>query len=120
MFVSELDIRASRSEPGVFVLLAPLIWKDEHGEIAVPAGTRTDFASIPRAFQNLPFLNVNGISRRPAVLHDYLYNDGRRLVVNRAHADELLRDALLAEGADWFVTQTFYRAVQAFGWLAWG
>lgn len=118
MFRTELDLRAVHAEPGIFLVLAPLVWDVGDGTcLTVPALTRTDLASIPQALKNLPFLDVCGLSRRPAVLHDYLYNCGKALVPSRAAADAVLRDALLAEGASWWVAQCFYRGVRAFGWI---
>jgi hypothetical protein len=84
-------------------------------------GTVTDLASIPRVFRNLPFLDPNGLSRRPAVLHDYLYRGGNRygLQMTRKKADRVLRIALRDEGASRWVAWLFWAAVRVGGRRAW-
>lgn len=81
--------------------------------ITVPRGFITDLASIPRALWNLPFTDPNGVSRRPACLHDALYALGRS--AGKAFADDALRRAMLSEGASPFVAGMFYKAVHYFG-----
>lgn len=70
--------------------------------------------------RNVPFLDPNGRSRKPAVLHDYLYHAGRLRVFDRRAADDLLRVALRSEGASAAVAWAFWRGVRLGGWLAWG
>lgn len=96
---------------------APLVWKDAlYGTLTVPQGFRTDLASIPRALRNLPFLDPNGISRRPAVMHDWLYAWQAK---GKDFADNFLRAALLAEGASESTAGAFYYGVHLFGRLSW-
>jgi len=121
MFQTPLDLRAT-DEPGLWRVIAPLVWEDaELGQLVVPAGTITDLASIPvrlrgfGAFGWYPF-DPNGESRRPAVLHDWLYADGTR---GKDFADRALRAALLAEGVSRGTANAFYYAVKWFGGSAW-
>lgn len=116
MFQTPL-ILAEDPEPDIWVLAAPLVWQDEiSGKITVPEGFRTDLASIPRPFRNIPWLDPNGRSRRPAVLHDWLY---AWQVRSKDFADNVLRDALRAEGANRWEAGVFYYAVHWFGEMAW-
>ncbi len=63
--------------------------------VSVPAGFVTDLASVPRALWWLypPF----GRYTRAAVIHDWLYREGRigRRPITRAEADEIFRQAML-------------------------
>jgi hypothetical protein len=110
MFLTPLRLEAS--EPGLWVLLSPLIWDGEK-RYEVPAGFVTDLASIPRAFRWL--LQQNGGSRRAAVLHDYLY---RNHLTTRAEADALFRKALKAEGVNPVGGFLYWAGVRIGGWTA--
>lgn len=119
MFTSPL-VLIEDPEPDIWRLGAPLVWVDAvFGALTVPQGFRTDLASIPRLFRNLPFLDPNGLSRRPAAMHDYLYGSihGRRL--GKPFADDFLYDALISEGSSKTAAWAFYAAVHYFGGSSW-
>lgn len=117
MFTSRLVIR-DLPEPDLWTLAAPLVWSDPvRGTLTAPEGFVTDLASIPRALRNLPTLDVDGISRRPAAMHDWLYGGDRSR--GKGFADTFLRDALIAEGASDAVADTYYEAVHLFGAASW-
>jgi hypothetical protein len=111
MFTTPLRLEATR--PGHWVLLTDLIWHSTE-RIVVPAGTSTDLASIPRPFRGV--LQQNGVSRRPAVLHDHLYVTRS---VPRSEADAIFRRALAAEGMGAAGRFTYWAGVRAGGWAAW-
>lgn len=112
MFTTPLDCRATK--PGHWVLLSDLEWQSDTEHYLIPKGFETDLASIPRIFRWL--LNQNGGSRRPAVLHDYLY---REQPVSRAIADEIFRRALQAEEMIGPGRWMYWSGVRFGGWLAW-
>lgn len=85
------------------------------GVIEVPEGFDTDLASVPRFLRDREAFDVNGLSRRPAVLHDWLYATGRG---GKAFADATFRRALLAEGVGAVTAWAFYQAVNWFGGVA--
>lgn len=115
MFLTPLELVAD-PEPDFWVLGPPLIWSDPvYGRIEATTGFRTDLASIPRVFRNLPAFDPNGASRRPAVLHDWLYSSRVGYRFGRKFADSFLRDALLAEGSSGWTAQEFYWAVRVGG-----
>lgn len=112
-FITPLDLRAHA--PGEWVLLSLLAYRSADGRLyQVPPRFITDLASIPGLFQ--PAIDRNGKSRRPAVLHDYLYCLKR---CARAEADALFLEALEAEGVSWFVRRAMWLAVRAGGWRYW-
>lgn len=59
-------------------LLHPLCYQGHTDRWVVPAGFRTDFASIPRWAQ--PLLSRTGKHNRAAVLHDYLHRVAVHLI----------------------------------------
>ena len=115
MFKNDFCVRTLT--PDLWCVTSPLIWLS-HGEtIIVPTGFITDLASIPRFFRNLPLLDVDGLSRRPAALHDWLYAGERWRT--KAFADNLLREALTCEGMSRRGAQIYYLAVHWFGGGGW-
>lgn len=116
MFTSRLTLTASYT-PDLWIFAAPLTWIDPvFGELAVPVGFITDLASIPRALRNLPMLDPNGLSRRPAAMHDWLYAERSH---GKEFADNFFRAALMSEGATEIEAETFYQAVHQFGSSSW-
>lgn len=112
MFLTPLDVRAT--QPGQWMLLADLVW-DGDEQIIVHAGFVTDLASIPPTFQG--FIDINGRSRRPACLHDYLYQTG---LLPRALADDIFLEALISEGIQPGVARrVFWQAVRNGGRRIW-
>lgn len=119
MYLTELELIAA-AEPDYWIVAAPLVWCDPvYGRIEVPAGTRTDLASIPRFLRNLPFLDPDGASRRPAVTHDFLYDTAAGHKLGKQYADNFLRSALVAEGAKPATAAAFYWGVHLFGSGPW-
>jgi hypothetical protein len=119
MFLTDLELIAD-PKPDLWRLGAPLVWCDPvFGRLEVPAGFLTDLASIPRAFRNLPLLDPDGASRRPAAMHDYLYGSalGRRL--GKTFADSFLRASLMAEGLSPRGAWVYWAAVHYFGGPSW-
>ncbi len=113
MFTTNLDLRADA--PGRWVLLSPLVWVDGATTIEVPDGFVTDLASVPRPFRNV--LDINGRSRRAAVLHDFLYTEQK---LTRAECDAIFRKALIAEGVSIAGRWIYWSGVRLGGWVAWG
>jgi hypothetical protein len=119
VYLTLLDLDAT-AIPDIWILAAPLVWSDPvRGQITVPAGFKTDLASIPRVLRNLPMLDPDGISRRPAVTHDWLYGTPQGRAHGKAFADDFLYDALLAEGASKATAWAFWAGVHFGGQLPW-
>lgn len=115
MFRTRLLIEAD-PRPAYWIVRAALIWDDGKQTVVVPAGFETDLASVPRIAQGVPGFEATGLSRRPAVLHDYLYASGD---VPRMEADRLFYVALRAEGVPEPTARIYYRAVRLFGGAPW-
>lgn len=114
MFLSDLELIAQPGRPDQWWTGAPLIWDEG---ICVPEGFRTDLATIPHILELFPDLDINGRSRRPGVLHDWLYGGARW--IGKAAADATLYRALLAEGMPEHGARTIYEAVHWFADAAW-
>lgn len=112
MFMSPLILEAS-TRPDWWIVNQPLHWKSVEYEGVVPVGFLTDLASIPRMLRDLPDLDPCGISRRPAVLHDWAYSKASGML--KAEADTLFRIALQLEGMSPGAAWAYYRAVHLFG-----
>ena len=117
---------------GEFDLVAPLGFLScRFGrELWAPAGTHTDFSSIPR----LPFvwLVLGDRYRAPAALHDHLYDSHE---VSRWAADALLLEMCTAVDAHiryrwrltravgrcttWLRRRAMWLGVRLFGWSHW-
>lgn len=115
MFLSLLIVMAMHSD--YWRLVQDMMYQTEGGKIiTVPKDFLTNLASVPRMLR--PILNRNGKSRRPAVLHDWLYTN--QVCVSRKEADKLFYEALRSEGMNWAGAQVYYRGVRAFGFFYYG
>lgn len=122
---SPAEVKAARSKVQLYELTQPFSYQsDKLGvTITVPAGYKTDFASIPRAAWE--FLDPEDpIIAWPSVIHDYLYTckgklpDGTKY--KREQADAVLREGMEACGAASLIRESVYQAVRAFGGSHWG
>lgn len=110
-FTTGLSVYLIDDVNDVWRLASPLIYmSDEVGEIVVPEGFTTDFASVPRI--PLAFFLTGNMGRYAATVHDYLYTNHR---FDRATADRIFLDALATTGIGWWVRQLMYAAVRIFG-----
>lgn len=99
-----------------FTLYEPLTYTSDllQMTVLVPKGFETDLASIPRLFWRV--LPPIGRYDKPAVIHDWLY---RHNGLTRLQADQVLLEAMTAEGVpEWQRTLIFY-AVRVGGWKPW-
>lgn len=111
---TDLDLRTVKE--GRWRLLAPLTYTypDSDDSITVHEGFITDLASIPRLARVL--VVGNDETRKPAVIHDYLYRSG---IGTRKNADLVFRAGLREEGAPWKIIWACYLAVRIGGWASW-
>ncbi len=117
-FWGPLDVRDLDGRQ--FLLLMPFSYTTRAGTVIhVPAGFRTDMASVPRLiWQVIPPL---GTYDKPAVIHDWLYQTGRCNgdTITRAQADDVLLEACECSGVGWAMRQSIYRGVRIGGWVPW-
>lgn len=103
-------------KPGEWGMVLRMRYRDEERDlvITVPAGFITDLASIPRPAKAI--FDPNGRTRKPAVLHDWLY---RAKPFSRSEADLIFLEAMKAEKVGWFERWVFWVGVRIGGWVAW-
>jgi hypothetical protein len=82
--------------------------------VTVPVGFVTDLASIPPALQS--FIQQNGPSLLPAVVHDYLY---WKQTCTREQSDRILRLAMIEHAVPERQRMAIYEAVHWAGMFAW-
>jgi len=97
-------------------LISSLVYASEGVYVVIEKGFVTDYASIPRVLWSL-FPADAGDTRRPAVLHDWLYVNHQGL--NRTYVDMMFRRALKEEGASLVKRWLMWSAVRTFGWRFW-
>jgi hypothetical protein len=101
-----------------WILREPLVYEvgglGSGVKITVPAGFKTDFASVPRILWVL--LPKQGYHTNAAVVHDWLYWDQS---LPRWAADQIFLEAMGVSGTLWGVRHVMFRAVRIFGELAW-
>ena len=123
-FVTDLCTRATDQYRGglrVVELTAPLVYwchSLRHGtrQVHVPAGYRSDYASIPRFAR--PLIPSWGRWAEAAVVHDWIYSDGWDLFT-RVEADEIFRAAMRDLGVAAWRRWLMWAAVRIGGFGGW-
>jgi len=79
------------------------------GNVSVPQGFVTDFASVPRL--PVAYVLFDGVADSSAVIHDYLRREN---IINRRTADNVFLEAMKAEGVPRWRRYPMYWAVSVF------
>jgi hypothetical protein len=82
--------------------------------ITVPAGFKTNFASVPRIFW--PILSPIDDHGKAAVIHDYCYAKG---LYNRRISDKIFREGLRVLNVKSWKVFCMYYGLRMFGWIVW-
>lgn len=124
-FLTELDVR--ELSDGRKLLLEPLVFRSEElrGIVVAPAGTITDYASVPRGFWNT--FPPGGPWKWAAVLHDCGYTGtlvtehGQSLHLIKVLSDRLFREAMtLRPDIGPRQRELMFRLVRRFGGRVYG
>lgn len=113
-FLDELELCEADDDvdDGVWCLAKPLSYSsDVAGRvITVPAGFRTDLASVPR----LPVVYwlCGGRANKPAVVHDFLYSTG---LIARDIADAVFLEAMCVVGVPFAYRRLMWAGVRLGG-----
>jgi hypothetical protein len=105
-FITQLRVTKTN---GKWTLLDPFVVRVDDYPWVVPAGYKTDFASVPRV--PFAYLLAGNAAHKAAVLHDYMYSKG----YDRKLADDIFYYAMEAEGVPDWRRNLMYAAVRAFG-----
>lgn len=117
MFKTDPGLVPLEFRPDLWWLDRSLVWTQPGLVITIPKGFITDDASTPKLLDFIPFLDRQGLSRLPGLLHDGIYSLGRKM--GKDFADGVLRQACLSEGMSAFQAACYYRAVHWFGDSSW-
>ena len=88
-----VKISRCRSSGEVYTLQRPLQFEG----LSVPAGFRSDGASVPRFFWRVVFPPGDALALRAAILHDYVYRTHPE-GWSRADADRLFLAVMILDG----------------------
>jgi hypothetical protein len=115
-FLTPLRLEWVADGSGQKVVIEPLVYRSEVAQqtFTVPAGFRTDLASVPRL--PLAFWLFGAVADEAAVVHDYLYSER---LVSRKMADEVLAEAMKATGVTWWRRGPMWLGVRLFGGERW-
>lgn len=123
MFLTNLDLRALEDDEWLVLselhyrLSPELAQKGPAGcgkVLTVPRGFVTDLASVPDVMRS--FISGTRETRKPAVLHDYLY--GRR-IGTRAWADAVFLEAMKSTRTGFAKRWACWLGVRVGGWVIW-
>ncbi len=109
--VTFASLVAVEEDGDYWLLLRPLVYDGARDRFVVPAGFRTDFASVPHALTWL--VPRTGKHNRAAVLHDYLTRNSQ--LVTRKDADGIFLRVLRELGVGLVRRRLLYWGVR----LAW-
>jgi hypothetical protein len=91
-------------------VVRPLRYLGHTDEFVVPAGSETDFASVPGAFQWL--IPRSGRYTKAAVLHDYLWRHIDEVGIMRSDADGIFRRVMSELGVPFLRRWMMWAAVR--------
>jgi hypothetical protein len=109
-FLTPFDGRLSEDEK-TYTLLADLVYESDipiknKYVIVVPKGFVTDLASVPRFL--LVYLLAGNYAKRPAIVHDYLYENG---IGTKQIADRIFKEAMRATNLPRWREELMYAGV---------
>ena len=87
---------------------------------AVPAGFKSDGASVPRFLWRLLSPRIDGVTLAPSIAHDWLYTQAGKRDLTRPECDAWYCSALIARGYPRWKSWLTYFGVRLFGWRHWG
>lgn len=115
-FLTELSVSPAGEQR--WKLTQDLVCDTPFGILIVPKRFVTDGASVPRPVWWL-YPPMDGDYDAAAVLHDWVYRNATKLKLNRAQADQLLGEGMVATDTAARKRVAIYGAVRLGGWLAW-
>jgi hypothetical protein len=95
------------------MIIVPPWFESESPELKEDAFFETDYASVPRV--PIAYNMWGDRAHREATLHDYLYRVDSAPVVERAVADKVFREAMVATGKPYYIYAPMYWGVRLGG-----
>ena len=110
------------------ILIEELTFVRRDGTILrAPIGSTTDGLSTPKIVRLIPGYDATGDDWWSGVLHDSAYRNFLQVInegvwiaagFNRKQCDDLILEAMTAQGVGWLRRYTIYFALRLFGWHA--
>jgi hypothetical protein len=113
-FIGHLEVRIPDDDRERELIVDFLFLSDIAGLIEVPAGFKTDYASVPRILWSI--LPPTGKYTKASVIHDYLYRSHR---VSREEADAIFLEAMEDLGVNPIIKYAMWLGVRIGGWFPW-
>ena len=115
-----VEIQKVDKQGNVYILMEPggltAEWRGKR--VTVPAGFRSDGASVPRFFWRFVFPPGDTRAMRAAFVHDWIYRTHPENWT-KEEADELFRELLIEDGMPERYARRAYWGVRLFGGDAW-
>lgn len=112
MFRNNLKVELDNNRDKCAIVIEDLHYEYKSEVITVPAGFKTDFASVPRI--PIIFEVVGDRGMAAATVHDWLYQTG---AMGRKESDKVLLQALRDTKVGKFRSYLMYFGVRGFGWM---
>lgn len=109
-----LDLRLVDEDSRTYELRVARTWTGRDGTFTVPAGFRTNFASVPQLVENI--IPRTGRISLPSLFHDWLYT---AKLTKRRHADGIFRRMMRERGIGVVKRWLVYLILRVFGFAAW-
>lgn len=114
----KVSIHTEDSMGNVYTLLEDLVVVWNGRVLVVPAGFKSDGASVPRFFWRCVFPPGDSKALRAAFAHDFIYREHPQ-GWTKADADNMFYDLLREDGVSWLSSQGAYWGVRLCGGPAW-
>ncbi len=114
----KIEVHKSDESGDILTLLEPLEINWNGRGLIVPAGFKSDGASVPEFLWSTVSPAIDPRTVRGAVAHDYVYRHHPE-GWTRADADNMFYDLIREDGLGWWRAQKCYWGVRLFGGKAW-
>ena len=114
----KVAVHSEDEQGNVYTLLEDLVITWNGKVLTVPAGSKSDGASVPRFFWRSVFPPGDSRALRAAVAHDFIYRKHPEMW-SKAEADEMFYDLLREDGVPLLRAGAAYLGVMLFGGSSW-
>ena len=114
----KVAVHQSDHQGNIYTLMEDLTVTWNGKKLIVPAGFKSDGASVPLFFWRSVFPPGDSRALRAAFAHDYIYRT-HPWEWSKADADNMFYDLLRQDGIPWLCAQKAYWGVRLFGGTAW-
>jgi len=113
-----LEDLGTKNGTQVFRLTKDFVYmSDKFGKLVCKAGFETNGISSPR--WTWPLIGPTSNAFKISIFHDLMYSKNCPYDLNRADADYLMLEGMVALGVGFFERRAIYRVLRMWGWVAW-